>query len=176
MPTNFLFVSCSVTCSKWQNTSNWGGGGLKFYVATEIRGKWNKKKTFWKFLKNFFPCPQLFDMPSPGLDSDGSSLDGTLSYGYLESNKYTTSITVYMWVPWGDVSHQTMQGRMVGREMNGKLEQLERKGLIKTWKTYPKTSALTSPISGGCSVGIVRSRTQAIEFSSVQFSSNPQEG
>jgi hypothetical protein len=53
-----------------------------------------KKKPIWKFFKNFFPCPQLFDMSSPGLDSDGSSLGGTLSYGYLESNKDTTTITV----------------------------------------------------------------------------------
>jgi hypothetical protein len=30
---------------------------------------------------------------------------------------------------------------------------------------YPQKVALTSPISGGCSVGIVRSRTQAMEFS-----------
>jgi hypothetical protein len=30
---------------------------------------------------------------------------------------------------------------------------------------YPQTLALTSPTSGGCSVGIVRSRTKATEFS-----------
>jgi hypothetical protein len=30
---------------------------------------------------------------------------------------------------------------------------------------YPQKFALTSPISGGCSVGIVRSRTQTKEFS-----------
>jgi hypothetical protein len=30
---------------------------------------------------------------------------------------------------------------------------------------YPQKLALTSPTSGGCSVGIVRSRTQATEFS-----------
>jgi hypothetical protein len=29
---------------------------------------------------------------------------------------------------------------------------------------YPQTLALTSPTSGGCSVGIVCSRTQATEF------------
>jgi hypothetical protein len=37
---------------------------------------------------------------------------------------------------------------------------------------YPQKLALTSPISGGRSVGIVRSRTQATEFSFVYFSSD----
>jgi hypothetical protein len=32
---------------------------------------------------------------------------------------------------------------------------------------YPQKLALTSPISGGLSIGIVRSQTQATEFSSV---------
>jgi hypothetical protein len=34
---------------------------------------------------------------------------------------------------------------------------------------YPKKLALTSPVSGGRSVGIVRSRTQATEFSLETF-------
>jgi hypothetical protein len=36
---------------------------------------------------------------------------------------------------------------------------------------YQQTLALASPTSGGPSVGIVRSRTQATEFSLVSFSS-----
>jgi hypothetical protein len=38
---------------------------------------------------------------------------------------------------------------------------------------YPQKLALTSPISGGRSVGIVRSRTQATEFSLLPLSRFP---
>jgi hypothetical protein len=37
-------------------------------------------------------------------------------------------------------------------------------------EVYPQKLALTSPTSGGRSVGIVRSRAQATEFSLVLFS------
>jgi hypothetical protein len=37
---------------------------------------------------------------------------------------------------------------------------------------YPQKSALTSPTSGGRSVGIVRKRTQATEFSSIHYPSS----
>jgi hypothetical protein len=36
--------------------------------------------------------------------------------------------------------------------------------MLTTWHLYPQKLALTSPTSGGPSVGIVRSRTQATEF------------
>jgi hypothetical protein len=36
---------------------------------------------------------------------------------------------------------------------------------LTTWHPYPQKLALTSPTSGGRSVGIVGSRTQAMEFS-----------
>jgi hypothetical protein len=43
--------------------------------------------------------------------------------------------------------------------------EVELKLELPIFQTYPKKLALTSPTSGGRSVGIVRSRTQATEFS-----------
>jgi hypothetical protein len=52
------------------------------------------------------------------------------------------------------------------------IRECSRKGsvaLTTRYPFYPQTFALTSPTRGGLSIGIVRSRTKATEFSSVDM-------
>jgi hypothetical protein len=75
----------------------------------------------------------------------------------------------------GPLSLVTTTEELLRRKSNGSsLESREYGGREPSrWPrgtVYPQKLALTSPTSGGCSVAIVRSRTQATEFSFSFFS------
>jgi hypothetical protein len=57
----------------------------------------------------------------------------------------------------GAFSTSKMYGKM-------KLENMNKEGNLQTWHILSQKLALTSPTSGGRSVGIVRLRTKATEY------------
>jgi hypothetical protein len=72
---------------------------------------------------------------------------------------------------WGPLSLVNTAEELLRRKISGSgLENREygcREPTLTTWHLYPQKLALTSPTRGGCSIGIVRSWSQATEFSSI---------